>query len=418
MRWLVAIVVVIGCGAQTPPSGDPVTACVECGPGALLHGRFVDDHYVVFAASPEHFVYRVGDEVVWADSDFAVFQAAGIADDKDRNQTIVEIAVASDGTVVAGTRLGDVGTPHEYAVTLFEPDGSRRWQHQIAVETTVAIGSRFVFLTSSDPRPIQIGDDTIVGPYLAALDRTNGSLAWVRTMPSRTQLTAVGDSSGGVVVAGTFSGTLDLGDVVLANGLQFPRASGFVAQLDDLGVARWGVQLDTGEPAPGLNAFARVEKLALGPRGSVAFAATWFGGVPTILGASDDLDGTFVALIDASGAVQWARDLRADRVSSLLTDGVEIVVAGHYLEALSYDGVLPIDEHDGYIAAITREGPRWVRHATGAGRQIMSAASFTTAGGISAVMTTEYNFEDGPKPASYGDVVVVGNGAVIGELAR
>lgn len=419
------------------PPEEPKHPCPECPPGQLFQHRFLEVPSLTVAGSPARVVYGVRTEVggvsevasvAWLNEDYAVQREAelGIPARPGRTRTITELAVAADGAVAALAVIEEELDPGFQAVVMFDAGGQRRWGLESGSGfSTLSVGPRHVFVTIGDTRTVQVGAQVVKGPALVALDRDDGAFAWSRALSwvpgGAFKLRTVPDPSGGVIVSGAFSGALDLGGGVALTGAS--PSVGFVARLDEHGVGRWGVALDPTDDTPG-NGFvagARVEHLARGPRGEVGLVVSWFGGPLTFKGQTftpaAPLDGNLIALLDADGNLDWARNVGQDVTTSIVTDGDELVVAGRFDFPLSYDATAAEDEQDGFVAAVTREGPRWVRHARGPGYQTMNVVSYTAAGGITAVIEHDYFGADGPKPATYGDVTLAGSGTAIGELA-
>jgi outer membrane protein assembly factor BamB len=434
MIRLLVFAVLIGCG--TSDIGDPI-ACPACEPGELFEHHFLDVSSLLIAGTPRQVVrslpeQRRGiterDKIAWLSPDYTVQQQAstGIEPKPDRARNLRALAMADDGAVAALVEVDDGLEGSFRALMVFDADGRQRWRHESEVSfTTLSIGPRHVFVTNGDRRPATVGGQTVNGPFLAALDREDGSLVWSKTInispASGARIHTAPDPSGGVLVGAAFAGEVDLGGGVSLTGSA--SQTGFVALLDDHGVGRWAVPLEPIDDTPG-NSFvaaARIEHLARGPRGEVALVASWFGGPLTFLGQTyatpPQLDGNLIALLAPDGKLAWARDVGKDRTTSILTDGQELIVAGLFFAPLSYDGTAPQDEHDGFVAAVTPDGPRWLRHARGPGRQAIDVVSYAKGSNITAVISHEYNGGDGPKPATYGDVTILDNGIVLGALA-
>jgi len=142
------------------------------------------------------------------------------------------------------------------------------------------------------------------GAVVVALDAATGSIAWQRAIDATewSVVSALAATSDGVLVGGSFSGTLRIGATVVSSA---GKSDGFVARLTAAGGVGWLVRIG----GPGGDAVQGVA--ASGDR--IAIAGTFAAGadllgqpLPPYDERSPYADG-FVAELDATGARRWAR---------------------------------------------------------------------------------------------------------------
>jgi hypothetical protein len=142
------------------------------------------------------------------------------------------------------------------------------------------------------------------GAAIAALDAATGAVAWKLAIDATewSVIASLAATSDGVIVGGSFAGTLRIGPRVVSSA---GKADGFVARLTAAGDAAWLVRVG----GPGADAVQGVA--AAGDR--IAIAGTFAAGadllglaLPAFDERSPRADG-FVAELDASGARRWAR---------------------------------------------------------------------------------------------------------------
>jgi hypothetical protein len=142
------------------------------------------------------------------------------------------------------------------------------------------------------------------GAVVAALDASTGQVAWQRAIDATewSVVSALAATSDGVLVGGSFSGTLRVGATVVSSA---GKSDGFVARLTATGGVAWLVRLG----GPGADAVQGVA--ASGDR--IAIAGTFAAGadllgqpLPPYDERSPFADG-FVAELDAAGARRWAK---------------------------------------------------------------------------------------------------------------
>lgn len=142
------------------------------------------------------------------------------------------------------------------------------------------------------------------GAVVAALDASTGAIAWKLAIDATewSVIASLAATSDGVLVAGSFAGTLRVGDKVVSSA---GKADGFVARLTAAGSAAWLVRIG----GPGADAVQGVA--ASGDR--IAIAGTFTAGADLLgepLAPFDErslnADG-FAAELDATGARRWAQ---------------------------------------------------------------------------------------------------------------
>jgi hypothetical protein len=182
------------------------------------------------------------------------------------------------------------------------------------------------------------------GAALAALDAATGTPAWQLAIDATewsviTSLAAIPD---GVIAAGSFAGTLRIGDRVVSSA---GKADGFVARIATTGPTAgvaWLIRLG----GPGADAVQGVA--AAGDR--IAIAGTFTAGADVLgqpLAAFDDRspasDG-FVAELDSGGALRWAQSFGGKLDDAVA--GVAIDARGAVAVAASVRGTLRVGGAD------------------------------------------------------------------------
>ena len=147
------------------------------------------------------------------------------------------------------------------------------------------------------------------------------------------------DGSGNVYVAGTFQGTVQLGQTTLISA---GSSDIFLVKLSAEGEPLWSKRF--GDASDQL-----VKGLAVTPAGVVALVGYFrgtlsFGGTPLISAGGDDV---FVAKLDPAGEELWRKGYGAasnQRAQDVAIDSVgNVVVTGDYLEAIDFgNGNLPL----------------------------------------------------------------------------
>jgi hypothetical protein len=162
---------------------------------------------------------------------------------------------------------------------------------------------------------------------------------------------AVVDTSGGVFVAGEFSGSVAIGPQQLASA---GGQDAFVARLSAGGGVAWAKRL-------GANYDDRVKGIAATPDGGAVIVGTFdgvvdfFGETLTSIAGPD----AFVARVDAAGALVFALQIEnADARSVTIAEGGDILVAGDFTGSSAIAG-LPITAEgavDLFVARLTPDG--------------------------------------------------------------
>lgn len=243
------------------------------------------------------------------------------------------------------------------------------------------------------------GDDTI-GAFAQAFTRVHGMAL---------------QSNGGIVVAGLFAGTLNLGGSPLANAKPEIDAGGFDAGPDagdgglpvfppctfgtndcspDIFVARfdptdgahtWSVRFGA-ESGDGARAVAIAPDGSIFAAGSFELAVDFGATKLTSAGKAD----AFVVHLDADGNVLGAFRLGGtgdDVITGLAVDATsgDVIVSGYYTNAITIGATTHTAKHtniDGFVAKLSPTGEaRWSKSLnSGRGGQIMTAVTDATGG--------------------------------------
>jgi hypothetical protein len=212
-----------------------------------------------------------------------------------------------------------------------------------------------------------------------------GVLAWARGFgqPGDQYGTSVAsDSAGNALVAGYFSGTLDLGGASLVNA---GPPDVFLAKLDPSGAPLWAKQFgDTGDQ--------RATGVAVDGAGNVAAVGTFSGtldfggGALTSAGASD----VFVAKLDPSGAHLWSKRFGDAGFSqygtAVAVDGAgNVVVSGYFFGTVDFGGgaLTSAGSDDLFVAKLDPSGNHlWSKSFGGLGSQYARSVAVDKAGNV------------------------------------
>ena len=310
------------------------------------------------AGSADAFVARLGaaGSPVWArsfgagqidnltgvglDSDGAVVAAGyfeGVVDFGDGDGDVT--ASAADAVVVK--YAGADGAPL-WATAFGGSDNDYVWDVAIAAGDAVAVAGTFAFQVDFGCEVIT--DNGLADAFVMVLDGQSGACSWVRRIGSGQvdQAFAVAaDSSGDVVVAGTFQGTADFGGVELTAG---GSPSMFVARYDSDGALVWAKRFGgSGPEVPWAVEFDAA--------GNILFTGSFsgdisFGGVDLIGEPAGDM---FVVKLSGDGSHLWSKRFtgQGEQVGYAVTSSPSagVIVAGEFeesilvgREALSADG--------------------------------------------------------------------------------
>jgi outer membrane protein assembly factor BamB len=389
MFRLIAVLALVAC--TTDPvidDGTPLPACQDCGPGAVLAGRFVVSELgpqPVIANRQGTVVRVLENRVAWLGSAFTTEATLGISDG------LVSIALddAGDTAIATGTYV-DVHEMQDYtwadaAVIGLGPDHVQRWRTELGnVQGARVAASSAIIAVVTDAK--QIDGVTIStsrnGASLVALSASDGRLLW---HIDRYVGPIAFAPDGTLIVAATFSGTLDLGGTTTP--LTTTGTDGFVAALDPMtGAGKWALQLDAmGSTTPELGG------VAVGPGGEVA--ASWttdFDAVPAS-----------VMLIDATGVVKWTQPASRDEVyGSIVTDGEHVLTSG------------------AAFAQFSTSGMDWQRSIAGPGQHVGQVLALAGSRLLGSIYSAPLGIGDPPVTTTVGDVTYDGDGIAVVELAH
>jgi hypothetical protein len=294
-------------------SGD-VVAAGSFGGGTLDLGGAV-----VTSPGPAAFVVALGEDGAPLSAhafggEGATSQASGVA--VDASGAFVVAGNFLGSIDFGGTALTSVDAPSGFVGEL-DPSGVAKWSRSLganAQTTALAIDtSGNVLVTGSFETPIDLGCGTLTGlpnhylqPFVVKLDAT-GACVWSRWLEDPDSAHGgdiATDAASNVVVTGSFSGAIDLG------GGPMPSTSSssnmFIATLRADGGFVWG------------KGFGHVMglRVATNGAGDVFFngllqsKAADFGGGPV-----GDMDALFIASLDAAGNHRWSKAFSTGGVS-------------------------------------------------------------------------------------------------------
>lgn len=225
-----------------------------------------------------------------------------------------------------------------------------------------------------------------MGTFIAKISAVDGGHAWSKGFGAGVQsfASAVVDTGGNVTVAGTFGGTVDFGGGPVDGG----ASSTFVVQLDPSGDHRWSHVFKGGLQDPeGVAADTNGNVLVVGSfLGSTDFGA---GAVSAQPGGSDVF---VVSLSAADGAYQWSKTFGdgADQVGSrVLVDPADgnVVLAGIFDGEIDLGSGTLVNQQPGQDAFVAKldvvtGDPLWVRQFQGNNSQAVLGLSADSQGGL------------------------------------
>jgi hypothetical protein len=185
------------------------------------------------------------------------------------------------------------------------------------------------------------------GALLVALDAATGAQQWKLAIDATgwSEITAIAPTADGVVVGGSFQGTLRAGESVVASAGQ---TDGFIARITTAGTVAWLERFG----GPGSDAIQGVAVAG----DTIAFAGT-FSPAADVLGQplqSVDEDApyadAFAGELDASGALRWVQTFGGKLDDAVA--GVALDTAGHVVVAAT----VRADVHVG-AQALTARNP-------------------------------------------------------------
>lgn len=192
--------------------------------------------------------------------------------------------------------------------------------------------------------------------------------AWAKQAGGAQVQAALGvttDASGNVIVAGNFTGTIDLGAGVLSSAGQ---NDAFVAKLAAAGTTTWSKSYGDG----GYHQYA--QHVATDAQGNVLVAGHFRGtinfGGGALSDASNFFEDIFIAKLDgANGGHIWSKrygDINTEEAQDITTDASgNVIVAGAFQKSVNFGGGALTAEDDGFngfIAKLTPAGDQvWAK---------------------------------------------------------
>ncbi|MCB9563588.1 MAG: hypothetical protein H6708_24585 [Kofleriaceae bacterium] len=339
---------------------------------------------------------------------------------------LVVAALAADGAIdLGGATVALRGQPGAVLWGLGAGDGEPRF--------TVPIGATD-WVVVRDLAGLPGGDVAVAGSFTGTLrlgDRvvssagsTDGFVARVGGDGTPRWLIRIGGADGdgvsgvaaapdGVAVAGTFAGEAEIRGVALTSLDDTILPDGFVASLDGDGGVRWARTFGSSEDD-------QVAGVAVTPGGVVAVAAT-IRGVGAAIGDRGvmvrGLADAVVVAWDAAGTRRLTRVIGGqdlDTASAIAAVGDELVVGVTYAGTVALDSTtLTADGGDG-AAIVVLDGRGEIRRAldvAGPGRETVAALAGTPAGFAAVIRHTAGATLDGATLAAPADPY--GGGAIL-----
>ncbi len=285
-------------------------------------------------------------------------------------------------------------SPGSLYVVKLDPEGTPLWSQafgsgdlQKTTMVRVTPDDMVVVATTPGNGTIDFGGGPIGpnGTAVAQFDGT-GSLKWQRAFGGTMGVhgLAVDATSNEIVVAGRFSGSVDLGDGSTSTS-QGGSGDIFITKLDGDGNTVWVETFGDEDPAQAADQL--VWGVVVDGSSRVVLSGT-FGGT-LVFGSPVTAQGDpslFVAAVDASGSPQWMSPFGGASTQAILpfalasAPGGGIVVGGLFIGELNLDGFVkvtaPGDQGDGFIARLDSDGHYSWAHALGdeATQQVVDAA--------------------------------------------
>lgn len=402
-----AISVLAGCGARgASPAGSAADRAIEVGrPGRVLSG---------VAASDGRLYGALGAARPVAATTVVAYAGASSASRAGSPAWQAELAgfsgplVAAGGVVIAavgGTgALGDValrGDPGALLVALDAASGARKWQLLVDASEWVTIAAAApckdgLVIGGTFSGTLRIADHVVSSAGRAdgfvARVSSAGALQWLIRLGGGggdgvTGVAAAGDR---IAIAGTFTAGAEIGgEALIANDERSVHVDGFVAELEGNGRRRWAQSF-------GGKQDETVAGVAIDASGKVAVAATvrdtvHVGGVElTARGASDGMVSWWLADGAAAAAVLIGGP-EADSLRAIAALGDHVVVAGSFSGTLALGGrsLTAGGGDDAFLAELSATGAvvrGW--SITGDGREEVTALAALPGGVVAGVAHT------------------------------
>lgn len=355
-----------GRGADAPrPTGAAWSVGPDLVGDAPVRGIAVADQGALVVADQER-ARRLerGGAVSWT---VALGASAGpAAIDGD---VVAVVVSGAAGVGVPGLATGLRGEPGSALLGLGLVDGARRWTVGVGatrwvLATHVSANGDGFFVAGSFAGTLRVGDRTTTSAgvgdgFVASVDRA-GAVRWLLRVGGDGADTIAGAAAlgaGKIAIAGTFSGTAELrGETLIAHDPEVASADGFVAVLDAQGALVW--HRIWGGPADDTCAgVVALDGGALAVAGTVRGEVDVAGRVLTVRGNADGLVAVFGPDAGVRGAYLVGGD-DFDGITALAGSGDRVALAGWYTGTLpGPDGPLRADGiDDAYLAVGTAAG--------------------------------------------------------------
>jgi hypothetical protein len=384
------------------PTRVEVSGCRSCGPGAISGGvLFVDGYDSAFADGASGQLVRATDDRIetLARPSFQTVRSQPF--EPGDGSRIQAITVDASGAVSAVWAFQSAVVAH------FDSRLALMWKAPLPASVPL-------FVAASTDVVVASGGNTVLG-----LSAEDGSERFALTLPFVRGVAARDDGS--IIVAGAFSGHLDLGNgVVLDTAAQH---AGYVIALDSAGTALWAQSFGATDVA----GTAELDNLAVGPGGEIALTGNYSGSDAELLTEtfalpSDPGAGQIVALLAPDGnRLVWAQALgplgAVAQPTSIVTDGARVLLAGGYEGTFALSASAPFaDELDAYIASVSAAGVEWVRTGNGYGHE----RATVYASDLASFEIDRGDYDDNTADngsLQYGDVAIDDDGIALCQLA-
>ena len=428
MRRALVLVILAACGGGGDFSVSVLTPCPSCGPGHVRAAATTDSS-VTFTAEPTGVLAFGGQELKWLGPDLSVTGTASTDASGDylSGPSIAQAVSGADGhgfALVTGENNDTGTTAYLYA---FDASGHTIWTQTLVTDyappplflAIASDGSAIVAADTSNGYPATLGGLVYQGWIaIVRLDAATGANLGARMFSSAgTSLTSLSTTpDGGVLIAGTLSGHLDLGGEV---GDMISRSTGktvFMARLDQHFDGLWAKQYVATGNAPYADSVVADDQHVY-MAGSYSKAVDLGDGITMTTSA---VYANYIISYDAAGDYEWSTSTTGDLgPASLAPTPAGVLVCAGYLDALSIGGqaVPPSTTNESGICAELIGGVApWVLATTGGGNHTCTAIG--SSGGRAYVQIEAVNdTTDDHTQTTFDSITSSGQEKILLELA-
>jgi hypothetical protein len=256
------------------------------------------------------------------------------------------------GVNCGGGQINSVGQGQDIFVAKLDPSGNQLWVQSFGVGTNDILagsmalaGGNGVVLAGTYSNSVTFGGAALTPPagatqgaFVVELAAADGSQVWSKGLPQTTSLFAAADGGGNVVIAGAFSGTVDVGggSLVSAGGDDI-----LVARFDGSGNLQWSKRIG-GAGNDEVTAVAVDGNGGVLLGGSTSAGISFGGGV--VAGGND-----YAIKLGQDGSIVFGQGVSGGRIQSVAVNGNgDSLVAGSATGSVSVGGAQIAAATSGY----------------------------------------------------------------------